>query len=67
MSSLAFIYVFPMMSVIGSYILMDLKIQVKSSVIGYVILKSIFKFIVIGYMILKSIFKSIVIGFMILK
>ena len=39
--------------VIGSMILMDLKIQAKSSVIGSMILKSVFKFIVIGSMILK--------------
>ena len=41
------------MGVIGFMILMDLKIQEKSSVIGSMILKSVFKFIVIGSMILK--------------
>lgn len=39
---------------IGLYILMDLEIQTKSSVISFIILKFIFKSSVINFMILKS-------------
>ena len=41
------------MYVIGLYNLVDLKIHVKFSVIGSIILKSIFKSSVIGFVILK--------------
>ena len=47
--------------IIGCSILMDLKIQTKSSVIGSIILKSVLKSYVIGLMIHKFYIKSSVI------
>ena len=53
--------------IIGCCILMDLKIRIKSSVIGSMSFKSVLKSCVISTIIFKSVLKSCVIGLMIHK